>query len=79
MRMRLSRSEISVANKMAHGVSTAQAIAELVSLRTGPRQEVCAEAMVCADCGGHLDEDEVDAGRELCVACYCEAQDIRAL
>ena len=35
---------------------------------------ICGEGL-CADCGCKLGKDAIDAGRDMCFACYCDQQD----
>ncbi len=67
--------EASVANKMAAGVPMAQAIAELVKLRSGPPRRVLRRDEVCASCSCELDEDELATSRDMCFGCYCFHED----
>ena len=67
--------EASVAEKMAAGVPMAQAIAELVELRSAKPREALRRSELCSSCGELLDEETIEIGREQCFDCYCDAQD----
>jgi hypothetical protein len=66
--------EASVAEKIEAGVPMAQAIAELVELRSAKPREALRPSVLCSSCREPLDEETEVIGREMCFDCYCVAQ-----